>query len=98
MDNTAKVGLFKIRQEGSVAAGVRRIEALTGHNVIGYISNATLMIGTPVTFLSLVRNLTGTFILAERSSDLQKVYRNSIVSSLIAMLLAIGTSLRWTRC
>ena len=45
VDNTAKVGLFKIRQEGSVAAGVRRIEAVTGYNVIGYLGNAILMIG-----------------------------------------------------
>ena len=30
LDNTAKVGPFRIESEGSVASGVRRIEALTG--------------------------------------------------------------------
>nr|MCR5653497.1 alanine--tRNA ligase [Ruminococcus sp.] len=45
IDNTAKLGLFKIRQEGSVAAGVRRIEALTGFNTLRYINNAVAMIG-----------------------------------------------------
>ena len=30
LDNTAKVGLFRIKSEGSVASGVRRIEATTG--------------------------------------------------------------------
>ena len=30
LDNTAKVGLFRICSEGSVASGVRRIEAVTG--------------------------------------------------------------------
>ena len=45
VDNTAKVGLFKIRQEGSVAAGVRRIEAVTGHNFLNYLNNAIMMIG-----------------------------------------------------
>jgi alanyl-tRNA synthetase len=45
VDNTSKLGLFKIRQEGSVAAGVRRIEAMTGIGVLRYINNAVTMIG-----------------------------------------------------
>lgn len=38
--NTSNLGLFRIRQEGSVAAGVRRIEALTGYGVLKYINKA----------------------------------------------------------
>ena len=38
--NTSTLGVFKIRQEGSVAAGVRRIEALTGNGVLNYIDRA----------------------------------------------------------
>ena len=34
LDNTAKVGMFVITSEGSVASGVRRIEAITGREVI----------------------------------------------------------------
>ena len=34
IDSTAKIGLFKIQKESSVAAGVRRIEAITGKNVL----------------------------------------------------------------
>lgn len=34
LDNTAKAGLFRILSESSVAAGVRRIEGITGMNVI----------------------------------------------------------------
>ncbi len=34
VDNTAQIGLFKIMYEGSVASGVRRIEAITGRNFV----------------------------------------------------------------
>lgn len=39
IDNTSKIGLFKIISESSVASGVRRIEAVTGKGVLKYISN-----------------------------------------------------------
>lgn len=37
VDNTAKIGLFKITSEASVSAGVRRIEGITGLGVMKYI-------------------------------------------------------------
>ncbi len=45
MDNTAKIGLFKIISETGVAAGVRRIEATTGANVIALIHEKDELIG-----------------------------------------------------
>ena len=39
VDNTSKIGLFHIISEASVAAGVRRIEAVTGANVLDLIYN-----------------------------------------------------------
>lgn len=38
LDNTAKAGSFKIIGEASVAAGVRRIEAVTGKAVLSYLN------------------------------------------------------------
>lgn len=39
VDETADIGLFIIVSEGSVSAGVRRIEALTGHGAVSYIQH-----------------------------------------------------------
>ncbi len=39
IDNAAKIGCFRIVSESSVAAGVRRIEAVTGKNTIALLNN-----------------------------------------------------------
>ena len=44
VDNTAKLGLFKILSESSVAAGVRRIEAVTGEGVLKLLKEKDAMI------------------------------------------------------
>lgn len=44
IDNTAKIGLFRIVSENSVASGVRRIEAYTGKNVLGLLDRYSSLI------------------------------------------------------
>ena len=44
VDNTAKVGLFKIVSESSVASGVRRIECVTGNGVIALLKEKDKLI------------------------------------------------------
>ena len=46
VDNTGKIGLFKIVSESSVAAGVRRIQAVTGKNVLKYIEEKNELLYT----------------------------------------------------
>lgn len=59
VDNTGKIGLFKIVSESSVAAGVRRIEAVTGTNVMSFIDSK----------LSLIEN-TAAALKAANSNDI----------------------------
>ncbi len=46
VDNTAKVGLFKIVSESSVAAGTRRITAITGLNAYAYLGRREALIAS----------------------------------------------------
>ncbi len=51
--NTGNIGLFKIVSESSVASGVRRITAVTGKNVMGYIKNNNELIFSAASALKL---------------------------------------------
>lgn len=51
VDNTAKIGLFKIVSESSVAAGVRRIEAVTGNGVLELLNRYKSVIDETATAL-----------------------------------------------
>ena len=53
VDNTAKLGLFRILKESSVAAGVRRIEATTGWGVVRYMEETSGILNTAAQNLKL---------------------------------------------
>jgi alanyl-tRNA synthetase len=45
VQRTGDIGLFTIVAEGGVAAGVRRVEALTGDNALGYVQSMETALG-----------------------------------------------------
>ncbi|MDO4743286.1 MAG: alanine--tRNA ligase [bacterium] len=53
VDNTAKIGLFKIFSEGSVASGIRRIQAYTGFEVVGLIKEINTRVNQAAAALKL---------------------------------------------
>ncbi|SEP56090.1 Na+/H+-dicarboxylate symporter [Lachnospiraceae bacterium NE2001] len=53
--------------------------------------NLLLMIGTPVTFISFLKNLTDAYIVYDRHSDVKKIRRGVFTSSILAVLLALIT-------
>lgn len=61
--------------------------------VIKLFSNAMLLVGAPVTFFSLLKNLTDTYIISERSFSGRKLQLKTVITSFISVLLAIGMSL-----
>ncbi len=61
VDNTAKIGLFHIVSESSVAAGVRRIEAVTGAGVLNVLYGSIAL-----------ANDTATVLKAQNTNDIAK--------------------------
>ena len=56
-------------------------------------ANAMLMVGAPVTLFSLVKNLTDTYIVSERSSSGRRLQMKAVITSFISVLLALLTSI-----
>ena len=59
--------------------------------------NAMLMIGAPVTFMSLLKNLTNAYIVSERSKYVRMLRMRIFLSSIISVLLAIPAALLTAR-
>ena len=52
-------------------------------------TNAMLMIGTPMTFFSILKNLLETYIISERSSSARRLQGKTLITSATAVLLAV---------
>ncbi len=78
LDNTAKAGMFKIVSEASVAAGVRRIEAITGRASLDMYASRQSQLDTLATTLKIApKDLTQR---AEQVMDELKEMRRSVES------------------
>ena len=70
-DNTAKIGLLRITGESSVAAGVRRIEAVTGLGVLSLINDQKALIDESTRVL----RLNNTHDIPKKAAQLQEDIR-----------------------
>lgn len=87
LDNTSKAGLFKIVSESSVAAGVRRIEAVTGKGVLEYINKNLSLINESASALKLTNSAElakKCHSVAEELKELEK--KNAAMADAIAEL------------
>ncbi|MCL2486137.1 MAG: alanine--tRNA ligase [Oscillospiraceae bacterium] len=75
VDNTSKLGLFKIMSEASVAAGVRRVEGITGTNVLDIIHNQENLLHTMAASLKVQNPAELPVRIAKLQSELKETER-----------------------
>ena len=88
--NTGSIGLFKIVSESSVASGVRRIESVTGNNVMKYIDKSNELIAETAKNLKLTNYHELASRAAALSAELKEKERE--ISSLEAEIAASKTA------
>ena len=88
--NTGSIGLFKIVSESSVASGVRRIEAVTGNNVMKYIDKSNELIAETAKNLKLTNSQELASRAAALSAELKEKERE--IASLEAEIAASKTA------
>lgn len=92
--NTTEIGLLKITSESSIAAGVRRIEAITGEAVYKYLltqNSKIITLETEIdTLKSEVRHLEkqlNTYKIEELAKDIPNVIANSILINDVRLVI-----------
>ncbi len=86
VDNTAKIGLFKILSEASVASGVRRIEAITGEGVLGHIAGLQAQVSAVASALKL--NNTAEIVTKVTALSAEVKEKDRVIESLNSKLSA----------
>ena len=56
-------------------------------------ANAMLMIGAPMTFFALLKNLTDTYVVSKGNSDVRRLQTRTVATSVLAILLAFAAFL-----
>ncbi|MBR3642977.1 MAG: cation:dicarboxylase symporter family transporter, partial [Parasporobacterium sp.] len=69
------------------------VETQVTFPLIRLFSNAMLMVGAPVTFFSLLKNLTETYVVSQRYSSARRLQIKVIITSVISVVLAFAVSL-----
>ncbi len=87
VSNTSEIGLFKILSEASVASGIRRIEAVTGSNLLDYLYSNLELINNAAQVLKiansqeLISKITAqTEELREKDKELERLNREIAAS------------------
>jgi alanyl-tRNA synthetase len=86
VENTGTIGLFKIVSEGAVAAGVRRIEAVTSRNALAYINEKLNSLNEISAMLKSTGNIAaGVAKIVEENKNLQQTIEKIQEASSLAM-------------
>ncbi len=90
VDNSGKLGLFKIISESSVAAGVRRIEGVTGRNVLDFIAKNSRLILSAAAAMKLTNHMELEQKAISMSNEIKQLEK--VVSDLKSEIAASKTS------
>jgi alanyl-tRNA synthetase len=96
--NTGKIGFFKIVSEGAIAAGIRRVEAVTGKNALAYVNEKLRTLDDVASILNSTGNVADAAgrlvaengVLKKSIERLQSQLAGGVAASLIKRAVRIG--------
>lgn len=88
IDNTSKIGLLRITSEGSVASGVRRIEAVTGKGVLKVLNDLTTTLNDSMKIIKATN--VGEFVTACEHTAAELKEKDKEIDRLTAKLSALN--------